>query len=193
MTNVNRNFPLQSGVMDFTGPSQTHEFDRSPAAFEALYRQYLTPVYRYLYLKTGSPAEAEDLTSKVFLAALEGLPRYRHQGHFSAWLFSLARRKAADYYRGRQPQASLDEGESEPHAPEADLLAGVIHAEELRSLGGLIAALPEEERELVRLRFAAGLGFEVIAAVLGKKTSAVKMALYRLLERMEKQLEASHV
>ncbi len=187
MTNVNRNIPLQSGVMDFTEP-----FDRSPAAFAELYRQYLTPVYRYLYLKTGSHAEAEDLTSQVFLSALEGLPRYRHQGQFSAWLFSLARRKAADYYRRRKPQASLDEGEFDLIAPEADLLAGVIQAEALQSLGKLIAAIPEEERELVRLRFAAGLGFDEIAAVLGKKTSAVKMALYRLLERMEKQLEASH-
>lgn len=63
----------------------------------------------------------------------------------------------------------------------------------MQSLGSLIAALPEEERELVRLRFAARLSFDEIAAVLGKKTSAVKMALYRLLGRMEKQLEASHV
>src|SRR5512143_3288299 len=125
--NVNRNIPLQSGVMDFTEPARPNEFDRSPAAFAELYRQYFKPVYRYLYLKTGSPAEAEDLTSQVFLSALEGLPRYRHQGHFSAWLFSLARRKAADYYRSRKPQASLDEGETDPVAPEADLLAGVIH------------------------------------------------------------------
>ncbi len=192
MTNANRNFPLQSGVMDITKPARTSEFDRSPAGFEVLYRQYLKPVYRYLYLKTGSPAEAEDLTSQVFLSALEGLPHYRHQGYFSAWLFSLARRKVADFYRSPKPQASLDGSEFESHAPEADLLAGVIHAEEMQTLGGLIAAIPEEERELVRLRFAACLSFEEIASVLGKKTSAVKMALYRLLERMEKQLEASH-
>ncbi len=193
MTDETRNFPLQSGVMDITEPERTSDFDRSPAAFEKLYRQYLKPIYCYLYLKTGSPAEAEDLTSQVFLSALEALPRYRHQGHFSAWLFSLARRKAADFYRSHQPQASLDENGIEPPAPEVDLLAGVIHRAELQSLGRLIAALPEDERELIRLRFAAGLGFEEIAAILGKKTSAIKMALYRLLERMEKQLEASHV
>ena len=133
--NVNRNIPLQSGVMDFTEPARPSEFDRSPAAFAELYRQYLKPVYRYLYLKTGSPAEAEDLTSQVFLSALEGLPRYRHQGHFSAWLFSLARRKAADYYRSRKPQASLDEAETDPIAPEADLLAGFIHQDQVSDVG----------------------------------------------------------
>ncbi len=184
---------LQSDRMNIKDNAQANDFDRSPASFEELYRQYLKPVYRYLYLKTGNPAEAEDLTSQVFLSALEGLPRYRHQGHFSAWLFSLARRKVADHYRSRQPQAGLDESETELPAPETDLLSGVIHEEEMQSLGKMIAALTEDERELVRLRFAARLGFEEIAAVLGRKTSAVKMALYRLLERMEKQLEASHV
>ncbi len=193
MANAIRQFPIQSDLMDLPEQPRADGFDRSPAAFERLYRQYLQPVYRYLYLKTGSQVEAEDLTSQVFLSALGGLNNYRHKGYFSAWLFSLARRKAADYYRSRQRQVSLEADRIDPPAPEADLMAGLIHQEDMQSLGRLVAALPEEERELVRLRFAAGLGFEEIAAVLGKKSSAVKMALYRLLERMEKQLEASHV
>ncbi len=189
-------FTLQSAAMEKENgmpPTELDQtgFDRSPAAFAELYRQYLNLVYRYLYLKVGNTAEAEDLTSQVFLAALEGLPRYRHQGHFAAWLFSLARRKAADYYRGA-PLTELDHGEREPAAPEADLLGRVIQQEELQALSRLISALSEDERELLRLRFAARLSFEEMAAVLERKTSAVKMALYRLLERLETQLEASH-
>ncbi len=192
MTNVAKNFTLQSSRMDIQEPTRTNQFDGSPAAFETAYRQYLTPVYRYLYLRTGNPAEAEDLTSQVFLSALQGLPRYRPRGYFSAWLFTLARNKLADYYRNHKSHTSLDEAGSEPPAPEADLLTGIIYDEEMQAMGKLIASLAEEERELVRLRFAARLGFEEIASVLGKKTSAVKMALYRLLERMEKQMEAGN-
>ncbi len=192
MTNPLQTFTIQSGAMQTQENSLPAGFDRSPAAFAELYRQYLTPVYRYLYFKVGSPAEAEDLTSQVFLAAWEALPGYRHQGHFSAWLFSLAQRKAADYYRCRSPQTSLEAGEIDLPAPEADLLSGFIHQEELHRLGLLIAGLSDEERELIRLRFAAGLSFDEMAIVLGRKLSAVKMALYRLLERLETQLEASH-
>lgn len=81
-----------------------------PDAFAALYRRYLTPVYRYLLIRLGNPQEAEDITSRVFTEALEGLinQRYRENGKFAAWLFTIARRRLIDLYRQR-PAVSLEE------------------------------------------------------------------------------------
>jgi DNA-directed RNA polymerase specialized sigma24 family protein len=49
--------------------------ENTPAAFGELYRRYLAQVYGYLYMRTGNSADAEDLTSQAFLAALEAFPR----------------------------------------------------------------------------------------------------------------------
>jgi len=72
---------------------------RDSAEFAALYDRYFRQIYHYLYGRVGSAAEAEDLTAQTFLAALEALPRYHHRGHFAAWLFTIARNKARDFFR----------------------------------------------------------------------------------------------
>src|SRR5512139_3936307 len=74
--------------------------DGDAEAFAELYRRYLTPVYRFIFRRVGGDvAVAEDLTSQVFLEALDGLSGYRERGRFVAWLFTIARRRLADRYR----------------------------------------------------------------------------------------------
>ena len=162
---------------------------QDPQAFAGLYDRYLPLVYRYLYARIGDPAEVEDLTSQVFLDALRALPRYRHKGYFAAWLLSIARRKTADHYRKRISQVSIDRVGG-VHSAEPNPLAQVVHEDELCRLSELVCELAEEERELLRLRFAARLSFVEMAGLLKRKESAVKMALYRLLRRLQAQLEA---
>lgn len=178
-----------------TQPSQDEEAallaecQADPAAFSSLYRQYVGAVYRYVYFRVGSRAEAEDLVSQIFLAALESLPNYRHRGYFAAWLFGIARRKIADHYR--KPRAEPLPGLPESASADPDPLSQVIADEELRRLSALIARQPPADQELLRLRYAAGLSFEQIAAILRRSPAAVKMSLYRLLNRLGKQLEVT--
>lgn len=164
-----------------------------PAAFSALYRRYVTPVYRYLYKWTGSQAEAEDLTSQVFTAALEGLGRYREQGTessggFSAWLFTIARRKAIAAYRRSNREAPLETAEGLPeHAP--GLLEQAVRGEQRRRLSELLSSLDAEQRDLLHLRFTAGLGYAEIGTLLGRSEGAIKMAVHRLLQDLSAQWE----
>ena len=156
---------------------------RDPTAFIILYRRYVTPVYRYLYKWVGNPSEAEDLTSQVFTEVLEGLVHYRERGIFAAWLFTIARRKAIAAYRRRRPNLSLDEAEDMPGATE-DPLESVIQGEQRERMAALFAGLNEDQRELLRLRFTAGLSYVEIGALLRRSKAAVKMAIYRLLQQM---------
>lgn len=187
---VSEEAPPGAGASPIEDSQLVEACRRDPVAFTHLYHKYLRPVYRYHYARCGSPAEAEDLTSQTFLAALEALPRYREQGCFAAWLFAIARRKAIDHHR----KAGAVSLEALPLL--ADPQPGPAHlalaADERRRLTEALSGLDEDQRELLRLRFAAGLPFDEIAALLRRSTPAVKMALYRLLERLERQMEAEH-
>jgi RNA polymerase sigma-70 factor (ECF subfamily) len=157
-------------------------------AFTILYRRYVTPVYRYLYKWVGSPVEAEDLTSQVFIEMLEGLVHYREQGHFAAWLFTIARRKAIAAYRCQHLNLPLDKAEEIPGSEE-DPLERVVQGEQRERVAALFAGLDEDQRELLRLRFTAGLGYAEIGALQGRGEAAVKMAIYRLLHQMYEKWE----
>jgi RNA polymerase sigma-70 factor (ECF subfamily) len=159
---------------------------RDPEAFARLYDRYIQPVYRYLYSRAGSADDAEELTAQTFLAALESLPRYDHRGYFSAWLFSIARRKAVDFFRRRE---ALPLEEAEEVSSGVDLPGEAARGEQIRELARLIGTLEDGERELIRLHFTAGLTFAEMASILGKKEDAVKKSVYRLLERLHGRME----
>ena len=158
-------------------------------AFGALYDRYVQRVYRYCFYRTSSVPDAEDLTAQIFLAALEALPRYRQDGHFAAWLFSIARKKVADFHR-RRSHVTLDESTLPPI--HTDLAMDVETSERRERLLQQIQALAEEERELIHLRYVAELSFAEIAKALQRNEEAVKKSLYRLIARLKQELEADH-
>jgi RNA polymerase sigma-70 factor (ECF subfamily) len=147
-------------------------------------------IYRYLYSHTGGREEAEDLTALVFTAAWEGIHRYREQGNFAAWIFGIARNKVGDYYRRRRQQVPLDEVYPEP-MEDWDPAAELERLEALKRLSILVRRLDAEHQELLRLRFAAGLSFREIAGLLGRSEAAVKMAVHRLLQRLQVDWESA--
>ena len=117
-------------------------------------------------------------------------PRYRHQGYFSAWLFAIARSKYVDYLR--KAKNRYETSVECIQDPQEDLLQGVIRSERMAELKRLICKLSEEELELLRLRFVANLSFAEIASLLERNEDAVKKTLYRLLARLQSQLEDQH-
>jgi RNA polymerase sigma-70 factor, ECF subfamily len=156
-------------------------------AFAALHHRYLTPLYRYLYRRLGNEKDAEDLTSQVFTEVLEGLAVYRERGRFASWLFTIARRRLVDLYRERVPVELDDPPDGMPG------LQVVLEQDETYShLADLLAQLSEEQQEILRLRFAAGLDFAEIATILGRNTGAVKMNLYRTLVWLRANWEIVH-
>lgn len=162
---------------------------QNPDAFGVLYRRYLPPMYRYLIRRLGNSHDAEDLTAQVFTEALEGLVahRYHEGGFFTAWLFTIARRRTVDFYRQR-PVEQLDD----PPSPEPSLVAAIEKGEDLKRLEHLLAQLDEDRQELLRMRFSADLSFAEIGQIEGRSEAAVKMAIYRTLEHLREQWEVEY-
>jgi RNA polymerase sigma factor, sigma-70 family len=166
------------------------EAQKNSLAFQALYDRWALPVYQYFYYRTGDIAGAEDLTSQLFLSAYQSLPRYVHRGHFAAWLFAIARNLAIKDYRQNQRQVPLEMAQQ--MASSLDLSGEYAQADEIECLKRLVQSLPMQERELIRLRYAAGLSFADMAIVLHKREDAVKKSLYRLQARLQVLLEQNH-
>jgi RNA polymerase sigma-70 factor (ECF subfamily) len=158
-----------------------------PAAFELLYLRYRDRIYRYLRARTASDEDAADLTQQVFVRVFDRLWQYHgRRGSFATWLFSIARHAATDFHRSRRPTVALDGVTldlqiSDDHDPEADAL----QREALARLRPLLAALPEDKRELLALRFAASLTIAEIATVIGKSVEATRKQITRTLQTLE--------
>ncbi len=159
------------------------------AAFAALYDRYVEHVYAYLRVHTAQEEDAADLLQQVFLQALAALPKYRGDGAtVVAWLFRIARNAVIDHHRRRRQRRTVTwdavPDALHPLSP-SDPEAGMLRQEESARLQALIAALDEEPRELLTLRFTARLSIADIASVVGKSEAATQKRLYRTIQALK--------
>ena len=163
-----------------------------PEAFGELYQRYLSRVYRYLRTRAASGDDARDLTQTVFLRAFTGLARYRRdRTPFAAWLFRIARNAAIDARRRQRPTipwelvTDMATGEDRDSSP----AVRVEERERAAHLRMLIGRLDDHKRELLALKYAAGLSTREIAATLGKSEHAVKKMMTRTLSALKEQYD----
>jgi RNA polymerase sigma factor (sigma-70 family) len=148
--------------------------------WDAIYRDNVGRVYRMLYAKVGNRADAEDLTTEVFLAALQPLRTSASVGEVRAYLLAAARTALAGYWRRRLglPVTTLDDttvdGAFTDEPAETDDRARVE---------AVLAQLPERYRDILRLRFLDGCSVREAAAELGLSVTNTKVLQHRALRR----------
>jgi RNA polymerase sigma-70 factor (ECF subfamily) len=159
------------------------------AAFGQVYERYFDKVYSYLSFKLGNPTEAEDLAGQVFLKAMESLRGYKWTGvPFQSWLFRIAHNLMVDNLRRRSKRTSepLDEAlpDRRPHTDPEQRLAEKLTRQ------GLIEAverLTELQKQVIHLKFAAGLSNAEVAQIMGKTEGAVKALQHAALQALQRQ------
>jgi RNA polymerase sigma-70 factor, ECF subfamily len=153
-------------------------------AFACVFRDVQPALLRYLRVITP---EAEDVAGDTWVQVVAGLAGFRgEEDAFRAWLFTIARHRAADAgrSRARRPAVPLAPGETadQPMAPDAADVA--LEAISARAAVALIGALPRDQAEIIMLRVVAGLDAADVARIVGKSPGAVRVAAHRALRRL---------
>lgn len=157
-----------------------------PEAFIALYDLYFRRVYNYVRYRCQDPALTDDITAQAFEQALDHIGDYRpERAPFGAWLFTIARNLVNQHLRTSQrrvwlPLDEVGEYPGEYPTPEEILINAETQAE-------LLAALQQvsgRDRDLLSLKFAAGLTNRRIATITGLTESNVGIILYRALRKL---------
>src|SRR5512134_1966364 len=124
--------------------------------FDTIYQTELPRIYNFFRYRVGDDQLAEDLTAETFEKAWKHRERYREDlASFATWLFVIARRIAADHFRKQRPTIPLDaaRGLATSQTLEEETQARA----EFAQLTAILARLAERERELVALKYGAGL------------------------------------
>jgi RNA polymerase sigma-70 factor, ECF subfamily len=171
------------GTMEADGLAlRSRDGDRE--AFGRLYDLFSKRIYSYIYYRTLSRETAEDLTSAVFLKALEGLGGYSPgPGGFAAWIYGIARNAVFDHYRRESRLESLEARGAGPWdaADGADLAIDAENRDLWERVAPLLAGMAAEQREILVMRIWDGLSHAEIARILGKSEGACKMAYSRAM------------
>lgn len=157
------------------------------AAFTALYRQYLPYVYRYALSRTGSIADAQDITSQTFLAGFEQFDRYQGRAKISTWLLGIAHHKVIDHLR-QQKHMSLDEMESDPLAS-LNLETSVEQALNIQRVVQAMSILSADRREALSLHLFGELSIQETADVMQRTYAATQMLIQRGITDLRSRLQ----
>ena len=153
-------------------------------AFALLVDKYKGRIFALVYAKVGQFQDAEDLTQDIFLEAYKNLSTLRRWDNFYPWLYSIASNQCKNYHRAQKRQvvtAHLAE-QDENHRMDMD-----AHSEKLKNerVHDALAALPEMHRQVLVLRYMAGMKSKEIAETLRVSPNAINQRLMRARAKLK--------
>ena len=161
-----------------------HRVDTPAQRLERLYGECRHDVYAYLASLLGDRGQAEDMTALAFERAFRRRRLFNpRRGSERAWLFGIARNAALDELRRRRRSTPLVGELPDDRCESAEETEGVLRRVTVRAA---IACLTPRERELIALKFHAGLSNPEIARVLGVSESNAGTLLHRTITKLRK-------
>ncbi len=151
--------------------------------------QYEGPLTRYAARITGDVELARDVVQETFLR-LCGQDAAQVDGHLAQWLYTVCRNRAVDARRKKSPAQGLSNAAAEPRERADREPAAVVEGRELAGrVREMLTLLPENQQEVVRLRFQSGLSYKEIAAVTGLSVTNVGYLIHTGIKRIRAKLD----
>ena len=155
-------------------------------ALGELFERHHGPLYGFLCKLTGDRTAAEDIAQTVFQRMLKYRHTYRDDGRFTAWMYHLARRCAADHFRrahaapyATDPVVLNEHADDSPHAAQS-----AAKRDDQALLQAALAELPRDDREILLLSRFQELSFAEIAGILECSVGAAKVRAHRALQEL---------
>ena len=161
-------------------------------AFALLVDKYKTRIFALVYAKIGQFQDAEDITQDVFLNAFKKLSTLRRWDNFYTWLYSIAVNRCKEFYRAQQRRIDTEHLSTRVSISQPDMDA---HAEKLRieQIHEALSSLPEIHRQVLMLRYMAGMKSKEIARALRVSPNTVNQRLMRARSKLKTVLSEESV
>lgn len=157
----------------------------NPRYFAPLYERYHDAIFRYIYRRVDEEEQAYDITSSVFVKALQGIHKYEYRGlPFSAWLFRIAKSELYQSFRDQKAQRTV--------SIDKVVLKQVIEdwtedyrQEDVDRLLSKLRLLKEGQLQLIEMRFFEKRSFKEIGDITGLSENNAKVKTFRAVLKLK--------
>jgi RNA polymerase sigma-70 factor, ECF subfamily len=162
-------------------------------AFEELVRRHQHRVFALVGGILRRPEDVEDVAQQVFLKAFLGIKRFDQRAAFSTWLYKIAVNECWDYLRKKKVRPLVYESDlSDEQASRLDAIVSAdrppegpsARTEARELLERMLAALPDQDRQLLVLKEMEGFSVQELAEILDLNVNTVKVRLFRARGRI---------
>ncbi len=175
------------GVVDFGGSLRAAK-QGDEDAFASIWMEFQPGLLRYLFVKAAPVAE--DLAADTWVRVLRALPTFEgDENGFRAWLYTTARNRLIDWFRGDKKRLQFIEHSKLALMPASNNVESEVAENSATDAAlALIAKLPPDQAEAVMLRIVAGLDASSVALIMDRSPGAVRVLCHRGLRRLESML-----
>jgi RNA polymerase sigma-70 factor, ECF subfamily len=162
--------------------------DGDADAFGRVYQLYIDRIYRYVYYHVRDKMTAEDVTNEVFIRAWKSIGNCKgRESTFSSWLYRIARNHSIDTLQKNRREVSFDNvsvpDTSDPEKEAEDNM-------DLQNVLEAVKGLPEQQKQVILLKFLDDIENDEIARIMGKRQGAVRALQMRALINLRKKFES---